>query len=89
MVSVIRKLYAGALVLAALASASYYLGTRAAQAGVAANAQPECVMCFGAGDELKILGGLLLVVALALAFAATMLWLRERREAEPPVRLTS
>lgn len=85
---VIKKLYAASLLFAALALGSYYLGTRPA-AAAASQTTPECVVCFGAGDELKIIGGLLLVVALAVALAATMLRLREKREAAPPVSIIS
>ncbi|HEV2763787.1 MAG TPA: hypothetical protein VGV38_12470 [Pyrinomonadaceae bacterium] len=80
---VVIKLYTAALALLATSAATYHFGTRYALARAPQPTAPECAMCFGVGDEWKVLAGLLLVVAVALAFAATTMWLRERRSGGP------
>lgn len=85
----IKKLCGASFALVLLSLSSYYFGSRYALSHAPLNRESECAMCFGVGDEWKILAGLLLVVALAVAFAAGMMWLRERRDEAPTSSIIS
>jgi hypothetical protein len=76
----IGKLFGAACVLAAFSLLSFYFGAQGA-AGVTSTRDPNDLSAhFGGdtGDGLVLLGGFLLVVALALASAGLMLWRQER-----------
>jgi len=79
----IRKLFGASLAFAIVALTVSYFGYRQSQAhprqsGTAAN---ELAQQFAGnpGDGWMLAGGFLMLVALAVAFAAAMLWAQERK----------
>jgi hypothetical protein len=80
----IRKLFGVSVSLACFALVSLYVGaTRAESAAPSAQDDNPLARQFvgDPGDGWTLFGGFLLLVALALTFAAVMLWARERRGA--------
>ena len=77
----IRKLFGASCVLILLALPASYFGYRQ---GAANNPSAEGALArqFAAdpGDGWMLLGGFLMLIALAVAFAGVMLWIQERRE---------
>ena len=79
----IRKLFGAAVVLALLSAGSWYAGSR-----VAADAPPPAqqINALGSqfaadpGDGWMLFGGFLLIVAVAFACAAAMLWAQEAKD---------
>ena len=76
----IKRLLAASAFLTLCSITSLYVGSRVADAGAPARAANPLAAQFGGdpGDGWMIAGGLLMVVAVALASAAAMLWTRER-----------
>jgi hypothetical protein len=85
----ITRLLGVSLALILFGAASYYLGPRYALGQAPAVETVDCDLCFAVGDEWKILAGFLVVLAAAFAFAAVLMWLRERRERSPTVSIIS
>lgn len=85
----ITRLLVASLGMILFGAASYYLGPRYALGQAPAVEQADCDLCFAVGDEWKVLAGFLLVLAAAFAFAAALMWLRERRERSPTVSIIS
>ena len=78
----IRKLFTASGLLALLALSASYYGREVAEAQrPAAAARDTLAGQFAAdpGDGWMLAGGFLMVVALAIASAAFMLWMRERQ----------
>jgi len=80
MYSTIKKLFAASAFLTLCSITSLYVGSRvAANAPPSASSNPLAQQFAGdPGDGWMVAGAFLLVVALALASAAAMLWTRER-----------
>ena len=76
----IKRLFAASAFLTLCSITSFYFGSRAAvAAGPSQAANPLAAQLGGdPGDGWMLAGGLLMVVAVALASAAAMLWTRER-----------
>lgn len=81
MMVTLRKLFVAALFFALGSLASFYVGTR--PAAEAPPPTPDNILArqfAGApGDGWMLLGGFLLIVALAVAGAGVMLWSQERK----------
>jgi hypothetical protein len=75
----IKRLFGASAFLTLCSIASLYVGSRVAAAAPARAANPLAAQ-FGQdpGDGWMLAGGLLMVVAIATASAAAMLWTRER-----------
>jgi hypothetical protein len=80
MYSTIKKLFASSAFLTICSITSLYVGSRVATSAPPAAASNALARHFAGdpGDGWMMAGALLLVVALALASAAAMLWTRER-----------
>ncbi|HEX8500930.1 MAG TPA: hypothetical protein VF659_10100 [Pyrinomonadaceae bacterium] len=77
----IKRLFASSAFLTLCSVASLYAGSRAAAAAAPAQAaNPLAQIGADPGDGWMLAGGLLMVVALALASAAAMLWMREKQD---------
>jgi hypothetical protein len=76
----IKRLFAASALLTLCSIASLYAGSRVAAAVPPAQAANPLAAQFGGdpGDGWMLAGGLLMLVALAFASAACMLWMRER-----------
>jgi di/tricarboxylate transporter len=76
----IKRLFAASAFLTLCSITSLYVGSRAAAALPPAQAANPLAAQFGGdpGDGWMLAGGFLLLVALAFASAALMLWMRER-----------
>jgi hypothetical protein len=77
----IKKLLASSALLTLCSVTSLYVGSRVAAAAGPSQAANPLAAQFGGdpGDGWMLAGALLMVVALALASAAAMLWTRERK----------
>ena len=78
MTRTIKRLFAASAFLTLCSISSLYLGSRAASAAPAQAANPLARLGADPGDGWLLAGGFLMVVALAVASAALMLWMRER-----------
>ena len=76
----IKRLFAASAFLTLCSIASLYVGSRAAEASAPTRAANPLAAQFGGdpGDGWMLAGGFLMLVALAFASAALMLWMRER-----------
>jgi len=77
----IKRLFAASAFLTLCSITSLYFGSRVSAAAVpAAQAANPLAAQFGGdpGDGWMLAGGFLMLVALAVASAALMLWMRER-----------
>ncbi|HEX8352228.1 MAG TPA: hypothetical protein VF611_05000 [Pyrinomonadaceae bacterium] len=76
----IKSLFAASAFLTLCSIASLYAGSRAAASSAPVQAHNPIAAQLGGdpGDGWVLAGGFLMVVALALASAAAMLWMRER-----------
>ncbi len=75
----IKRLFAASAFLTLCSVTSFYAGSRTAAGAPAHSANPLASQFGGdPGDGWTLAGGLLVVVALAFASAAAMLWFRER-----------
>jgi hypothetical protein len=76
----IRRLFGSSLFLITCSAASLYTGSLKGAASQTSQAANPLAQQFGAdpGDGWLLAGGFLMLVAIAFASAATMLWLRER-----------
>jgi hypothetical protein len=76
----IKRLFAASAFVTLCSITSLYVGSRAAAAVAPAQAANPLAAQFGGdpGDGWMLAGGFLMLVALALASAAFMLWMRER-----------
>jgi hypothetical protein len=76
----IRRLLGSSVFLALCSAASIYLGSQKAASSPPSTAANEIARQFGGdpGDGWMLAGGMLMLVALAFASAAAMLWFRER-----------
>lgn len=77
----IRKLFGASAVFTLLAVAVSYFGSRVATTTTQATPENTLARQFAAdpGDGLMLLGGFLMLFALAVAFAGAMLWMQERK----------
>ena len=77
----IHRLFAAAAFLTLCSITSFYSGSRAAASAAPPPASNPLAAQFGGdpGDGWMLAGGLLMVVAMALASAGAMLWFRERQ----------
>ncbi len=77
----IRKLFGASLALTLLALSASYFGFRLAEAKKP-GAENLLTQQFAAdpGDGWMLAGGFLMLIALAVAFAAAMLWMQERKD---------
>ena len=78
MSSTIKRLMAASAFLTLCSISSLYLGSLAAASAPAQSANPLAQLGADPGDGWLLAGGFLMVVALAVASAALMLWMRER-----------
>jgi hypothetical protein len=80
MYGTIKRLFAASAFLTLCSIASLYAGSRAAAAAAPAQAVNPLAAQFGGdpGDGWMLAGGLLMLVALAVASAGLMLWMREK-----------
>ena len=74
----IMRLFAASAFLTLCSISSLYLGSQAAAAAPPQAANPLARLGADPGDGWLLAGSLLMIVALALASAALMLWMRER-----------
>ena len=76
----IGKLFAAAVLLVALSVTCLYVGNRKAAAHAPPPAENDFTRQFAAdpGDGWMLSGGFLMIVALAVASAGGMIWIRER-----------
>jgi hypothetical protein len=75
----IRKLFGATVLLLLCSLASLYVGSRHAAAQTHAPDNPLAGQFFNdPGDGFMLAGGFLMLIALAVAFAGAMLWIRER-----------
>ena len=76
----IRRLLGSSVFLVLCSAASLYIGSQRAANEPPATAANELARQFGGdpGDGFMLAGGMLMLVALAFASAAAMLWFRER-----------
>ena len=76
----IKRLFGSSVFLALCSAACFYLGSQKAASAPHATAANEIARQFGGdpGDGWMLAGGMLMLVALAFASAAAMLWFRER-----------
>jgi hypothetical protein len=76
----IKRLFGASLFLALCSVTGLYVGS---QQTAAQTTQPANILAqqFGSdpGDGLLLAGGLLMMLAIAVAFAGVMLWMRERK----------
>ena len=79
MLRTIKRLFAASAFLTLCSVTSFYLGSLAADAAPPAASNPLAQQ-FGAdpGDGWMLAGGFLMLLAVAFASAALMLWMRER-----------
>jgi hypothetical protein len=76
----IRKLFGATVFLLLCSLASFYIGSRHAAVQTPTPDNPLAGQFFSdSGDGLLLAGGFLMLIALAVAFAAAMLWMRERQ----------
>ena len=78
MTRTIKRLFAASAFLTLCSISSLYLGSLAASAAPPQGANPLAQLGSDPGDGWMLAGGLLMILALALASAALMLWMRER-----------
>lgn len=78
----IKRLFGSSVFLVLCSAACLYFGSRKAASAPTSNPANVLAQQFGAdpGDGWMLAGGLLMIVALAFASAAAMLWFRERAE---------
>jgi hypothetical protein len=76
----IKRLFAAAAFMTICSITSLYVGSRVASAAAPAQAANPLAAQFGGdpGDGWMLAGGFLMLVAVAFASAALMLWMRER-----------
>lgn len=76
----IKRLLGSSVFLVLCSAASLYVGSQRAASAQPAQAANELARQFGGdpGDGFMLAGGMLMLVALAFASAAAMLWFRER-----------
>jgi len=76
----IKRLFVASAFLTLCSITSLYVGSRVADAAAPSHAANPLAAQFGGdpGDGWMLAGGLLMVVAVAIASAAAMLWTRER-----------
>ncbi|MBV9926650.1 MAG: hypothetical protein JOZ96_16645 [Acidobacteria bacterium] len=76
----IKRLFAASAFLTVCSITSLYAGSRVAAVAAPAQAANPLAAQFGGdpGDGWMLAGGFLMLVALALASAGLMLWMRER-----------
>ena len=76
----IKRLFGSSVFLILCSTACLYLGSQKAAASPSAQAANPLAQQFGGdpGDGWMLAGGFLMLVALAFASAAAMLWTRER-----------
>lgn len=76
----IKRLFAASAFLTVCSITSLYVSSRASAVAAPARAANPLAAQFGGdpGDGWMLAGGFLMLVALALASAALMLWMRER-----------
>ena len=79
MSSTIKRLMAASAFLTLCSISSLYLGSLAAAAAPPQGANPLARLGADPGDGWLLAGGFLMVLALAIASAALMLWMRERQ----------
>ncbi len=81
MMGTIRKLFGAAVLLALFSAASWYTASRVAPAPTT-QPQNELSRQFSAdpGDGWMLFGGVLLIVAVAVACAGAMLWAQEAKD---------
>ncbi len=80
MYRMIKRLFAASAFLTLCSITSLYVGSRAAAAVPSAQVANPLAAQFGGdpGDGWMLAGGFLMLVAVAFASAALMLWMRER-----------
>ncbi len=78
MSSTIRRLVAASAFLTLCSISSLYLGSLAAASAPPQPANPLAQLGADPGDGWLLAGGFLMLLALSLASAALMLWMRER-----------
>lgn len=80
MLRTIKRLFAASALLTLCSIASLYAGSRAATAAQPAQVANPLAAQFGGdpGDGWMLAGGFLMLLAVAVASAALMLWMRER-----------
>ncbi len=78
MSSIIKRLFAASAFLTLCSISSLYLGSLAAASAPPQAANPLAQLGADPGDGWLLAGGFLMILALAVASAALMLWLRER-----------
>ena len=76
----IKRLFAASAFLTLCSITSFYVGSRVAALAAPAQVANPLAAQFGgdAGDGWMLAGGFLMLVAVAFASAALMLWMRER-----------
>ena len=79
MSNTIKRLCAASAFLTLCSISSLYLGSLAASAAPPQSANPLGQLGSDPGDGWLLAGGFLMIVALAVASAALMLWMRERQ----------
>ena len=77
----IKRLFAASALLTLCSIASLYVGSRVAEASAPVQAANPLAAQFGGdpGDGWMLAGGFLMLLSIALASAALMLWTRERQ----------
>jgi hypothetical protein len=79
MSSTIKRLLAASAFLTLCSISSLYLGSLAASSAPPQAANPLARLGADPGDGWLLAGGFLMIIALAVASAALMLWMRERQ----------
>lgn len=80
MLGTIKRLFGASVFLLVCSVSSLYVGSlKAAVPKATDNILPQQFSA-DPGDGWMLAGGLLMLVALAFAFAAAMLWMRERKD---------
>jgi hypothetical protein len=81
MYGTIKKLFAASAFMTLCSITSLYVGSRVAATAAPTQAANPLAAQFGGdpGDGWMLAGGFLMVIAIAIASAAAMLWFRERQ----------
>jgi hypothetical protein len=84
----VKRLFMTSLALVFAASASYHFGPKYDLSRLPPGEASACAHCMlDVGDRWIYLGGILLIVALAMGMAACKLWLDERRKTETVISI--
>ena len=83
----VKILFTVSLFMLAGSGVSFFIGHQRALKAAQVEASAMDMFASQPGDNWKYLGAILLLVALASAFAAIRIWLQERKEAEQVTRI--